>query len=162
MAAATSFVHVLLRLKEQLGVETDRQAAEALGMSDKAFNARKLRGSFPEDKLFALAAKRPELGIDPQYVLTGHRTPGATGREVANIARLAAELELPTDELQQRVAEVAARAIKQKTVEHQRAAAYERLRLFCNAMDDERYQLVHKLAECLARDSVRSGTAPDR
>jgi hypothetical protein len=162
MAAATSFVHVLLRLKEQLGVETDRDAATALGMTDKAFNARKLRGSFPEDKLFALAAKRPELGIDAQYVLTGHRTPGSAGAKAAELARLASELEAATPDLQGRLAALAAQAIRQKTVEERRAEQYDRLRLYCNAMDDERYELVHKLAECLARDSVHVGKAPDR
>lgn len=40
-------------------------------MSKTGFAERKRRGSFPEDKLFALATKRPELGIDVHYVLHG-------------------------------------------------------------------------------------------
>lgn len=60
-------------VEEQLGVQTDREVADALGLSDKALNARKARGVFPEDKLFALAAKRPDLGIDVGYVLSGRR-----------------------------------------------------------------------------------------
>ncbi|HRL94725.1 MAG TPA: helix-turn-helix domain-containing protein [Pseudomonas sp.] len=66
-----NFQGVLLRLKEQLGVETDKEVAELLGMSVKAFTARKARGAFPEDKLLALVALRPDLLIDPSYVLTG-------------------------------------------------------------------------------------------
>ena len=90
---------MLLRLKEQLGVPTDKEAAELLGLSDKAFNARKRRGSFPDDKLLALIAKRPELGLDIDYIVTGtratkfmeisdkhtpdHMQPGQSGREAS-------------------------------------------------------------------------------
>ena len=40
-------------------------------MTKAAFSARKKRGVFPEKELYALAAKRPELGLDVDYVLTG-------------------------------------------------------------------------------------------
>ena len=63
----------LLRLKEQLGVSTDKEVAAVLGLGEKAFNARKKRGAFPEDKLLALTTKRPELGLDVAYILTGER-----------------------------------------------------------------------------------------
>ncbi|MFP5473082.1 MAG: helix-turn-helix domain-containing protein [Gammaproteobacteria bacterium] len=65
------FGAALLRLKQQAGVQHDKEVAELLGMTDKALNARKARGAFPEDKLFALAARRPDLNIDPNYVLHG-------------------------------------------------------------------------------------------
>lgn len=68
-----TFRSILLRLKEQTGLEEDKQVAELLGMSDKAFNARKSRDSFPEDRLFSVLARRPELKIDPLYVLSGDR-----------------------------------------------------------------------------------------
>lgn len=67
----SNFGEALARLKSQLGVTTDREVASALGLGEKAFNARKARGSFPEDKLFALASRRPELKLDPGYVMTG-------------------------------------------------------------------------------------------
>ncbi|CBJ40037.1 putative Transcriptional regulator (putative DNA-binding phage protein) (plasmid) [Ralstonia solanacearum CMR15] len=66
-----NFEKSLLRLKEQLGVSTDKDAADLLGMSDKALNARKRRDSFPTKEVFALAAQRPELGIDPDWIVTG-------------------------------------------------------------------------------------------
>lgn len=66
------FEKVLLRLKERLGVSSDKAVAELLGMGDKALNARKRRGAFPVEKLKALAADRPELGLDVRYVLTGY------------------------------------------------------------------------------------------
>lgn len=72
------FNKALLRLKEQAGIQRDKEIAELLGLTDKAFNARKSRGAFPEDKLFALATRRPDLRIDPNYVLHG-----ATAQEVA-------------------------------------------------------------------------------
>lgn len=66
-----AFDEVLLRLKERLGVTSDKGVAELLGMGEKALNARKRRGSFPVDKLKALAADRPDLRLDVKYVLTG-------------------------------------------------------------------------------------------
>ncbi|HEL7676554.1 TPA: helix-turn-helix domain-containing protein [Stenotrophomonas maltophilia] len=65
------FDQQLLRLKQALRVTEDREAANVLGMTKAAFSARKSRGVFPRDKLFALAAERPELGVDPHFVLTG-------------------------------------------------------------------------------------------
>ena len=65
---------MLLRLKEQLGIPTDKEVAELLGLSDKAFNARKRRDAFPDDKLLALMAKQPELKIDYDYIVTGIRS----------------------------------------------------------------------------------------
>lgn len=61
----------LLRLKQQLGVATDKEAAEQLGLTDKALNARKRRDSFPVKEVFALASARPELGLDPEWIVTG-------------------------------------------------------------------------------------------
>lgn len=68
------FTHKLLRLKQVLGVTEDREVAEALGMTKAAFSERKRRDSFPEDKLRALVSRRPNLALDPQYVLTGARS----------------------------------------------------------------------------------------
>lgn len=67
------FLSALGRLKYELRVSKDMEVAALLGMGDKAFNARKKRNSFPERELLALAAARPELGIDTHYVLTGKR-----------------------------------------------------------------------------------------
>lgn len=61
----------LQRLREALRVSKDKELAEALGLGEKAFNARKARNSFPVKELYALAAKRPDLKIDVSYVLTG-------------------------------------------------------------------------------------------
>lgn len=70
-----AFVGMTERLKEAIGVTTDREVAEALGLSEKAFASRKRRGSFPETELYALVARRPELPIDTAYVLTGEKLP---------------------------------------------------------------------------------------
>lgn len=69
------FGEALLRLKQQTQLHSDKAIAELLGLSEKAFSARKTRDVFPEDKLFALAAKRPDLEIDVAYVLAGSRQP---------------------------------------------------------------------------------------
>ena len=68
---ASVFDQQLLRLKSALGVTADQQVAEALGLSKAALSDRKKRGAFPEDKLWALAQRRPELQLNPFWVLSG-------------------------------------------------------------------------------------------
>lgn len=65
------FEEATLRLKQQLQTSEDKQVAEALGMTGNAWTKRKTRDAFPENELYALAAKRPDLKIDVAYVLTG-------------------------------------------------------------------------------------------
>lgn len=83
------FAHALLRLKEQLGVQSDKEVAALLEMSPTAFADRKKRDAFPEDKLFAYAAKHPQQKLDVAYVLTG--TPAQIHAAMADI-RAAAEI----------------------------------------------------------------------
>lgn len=66
-----AFEGAVLRLKQAAGVRTEKELAALLGMDASAFNKRKRRGSFPREHLEALAAARPDLRIDVQYVLTG-------------------------------------------------------------------------------------------
>lgn len=87
------FVGALNRLKESLGVSKDKQVAEALGMSDKALNARKARHSFPEIELLALSARRPELKLDVAYVLTGERVSDWQRTQLALTAETILEME---------------------------------------------------------------------
>ena len=65
------FDEQLLRLKQVVKLAEDQDVAVLLGMSKAAFSDRKKRDAFPDDKLAALAVRRPELGIDVSYVLTG-------------------------------------------------------------------------------------------
>ena len=65
------FEEATLRLKQQLKVTEDKAVAGALGMTGNAWTMRKRRRNFPETELYALAAKRPDLGLDVHYVLTG-------------------------------------------------------------------------------------------
>lgn len=62
---------VLLRLKERVGVGSDKALADLLGMGEKALNARKKRGVSMKDKVLVLAADRPDLELDVGYILTG-------------------------------------------------------------------------------------------
>ncbi|QBH95753.1 transcriptional regulator [Limnobaculum zhutongyuii] len=71
MTHQQSFSCRLLRLKEQLGIQHDKDIAVLLGLGVTAFSGRKERGSFPVNHLLALAAKRPDLHIDFTYVLNG-------------------------------------------------------------------------------------------
>ena len=77
-----AFLQFLLRLKEQIGVAADKDAAALLGLSSKALTARKRRNSIPDTELYALSAKRPDLNLDVQYILTGERTPKTHHHEV--------------------------------------------------------------------------------
>lgn len=61
----------LARLKSTLNVSEDQQVAQALGLSKYALADRKRRGSFPVKKLMELKIRRPELGLDDTYILTG-------------------------------------------------------------------------------------------
>lgn len=70
-----AFQKFLLRLKEALGVAADKDVAALLGFESRAFAARKRRNSIPDTELYALSAKRPELNLDVQYILTGERPP---------------------------------------------------------------------------------------
>lgn len=66
-----NFDHILLRLKQVLGVTTDKEVAQALAMSKTALAERKRRDAFPVEKLMILAAKNE--AVDTAYVLTGRR-----------------------------------------------------------------------------------------
>lgn len=66
-----SFDEITLRLKPQLKTTEDKVVAKFLGFKPSAWVNRKKRDAFPEKELYALAAKRPDLNIDVQYVLTG-------------------------------------------------------------------------------------------
>ena len=68
------FLNAVNRLKTALGVSKDKEVAAALGISEKAFNARKTRNSFPLDDLLRLAESRPELNVE--NILYGGPTSG--------------------------------------------------------------------------------------
>ncbi|MCK9606218.1 MAG: helix-turn-helix domain containing protein [Methylomonas sp.] len=65
------FEEATLRLKQQLKVTEDKEAAELLGLNASAWAKRKKRESFPTKEVFALATQRPELGLDPDWIVTG-------------------------------------------------------------------------------------------
>ncbi len=65
------FEEATLRLKQQLAVTQDKEVASYLGLSPRAWAGRKQSENFPEVELYALAAKRPDLKINVDYVLTG-------------------------------------------------------------------------------------------
>jgi transcriptional regulator with XRE-family HTH domain len=71
-----NFENQLFRLKEALGLSEEQEVAIALNMSKAALSVRKKRGAFPEEKLWALAQKRPDLKIDVLAVLTGISSKG--------------------------------------------------------------------------------------
>ncbi|MBF1164463.1 MAG: helix-turn-helix domain-containing protein [Dechloromonas agitata] len=68
------FDRQLIRLKEALGVTEDQDVANALGLSKAALSDRKKRGAFPDDKLLALIAKRPDLRLDFDYITIGRHS----------------------------------------------------------------------------------------
>ncbi|MFU2080630.1 helix-turn-helix domain-containing protein [Avibacterium endocarditidis] len=68
-----NFENQLKRAKECLGVKSDAAFAKAIEMPVTTFSSRKKEQKFPEKELFALKAKRPELNLDMDYILLGHR-----------------------------------------------------------------------------------------
>lgn len=59
------------RIKTQVGLSKDKEIAGLLGMSTTAFSERKKRNSVPIKEVFALAQKRPDMGLDPDWIVTG-------------------------------------------------------------------------------------------
>ena len=79
------FLETLERLKRELRVSKDLEVANFLGLSKTAFAERKKRAVFPEEKLWLLAAERPDLDIDVLAVLTGISSAGQA--EIARHSR---------------------------------------------------------------------------
>lgn len=141
-----NFLAALLRLKEQLVMQTDKQVADALGMSATAFNQRKARAAFPETEVLALSARRPELKLDVTYVLTGERVSELQREQMAV--------------LNQTVQATGDAALIEKTVDaHKEVAAlqkrrkdaYKRHQSVLDLCTDEDMEMVMQLAVRLAR-----------
>lgn len=160
----SDFGGALVRLKEQLGVSLDTEVAAALGMSREAFNSRKVRGRFPDDKLFALMSKRPELKIDATYVLTGNRDAAPVeralseqlaafaGRLAAQGVDVAAASKVLADGIQQSVGVAAGRK-----------AHYQLLEAYLNGVDDATLQLITDVVVRIARDAeVQARSKPGK
>lgn len=89
-----NFDEQLLRLKQAVKLTADQDVAALLGMSKEAFHQRKKRDAFPEDKLFALATKRPDLNLDVLGILAGDKKHAAIK---LTVAELEAALEFDND-----------------------------------------------------------------
>lgn len=138
------FLLAVNRLKEALAVDKDQQVAEVLGLSAAAFSDRKRRGAFPTDKLFALVAKRPDLGIDVGYVLSGVKARGAAAAENArDLATLSAQAETLLEPNRAKLlASIVAGSITRKTqAGAARKADYEQLLLSLDSLDEPRFRL---------------------
>lgn len=125
---------ILLRLKERLGVDSDRAIAEMLGIGEKALNARKSRGVSIEKELRALAQQRPELGLDVGYILTGEGLTGLRKAEAGLIAQLAATGRMPgaslaMASLEEEERRISARKDRLRTIERQ----------LCSTLDDAEF-----------------------
>lgn len=87
-----SFEAALSRLKHALRVSNDTEVASALGMNKTAFAERKRRGSFPDRQLLALAAEKPELGLDVSYILNGYTAKDTAAEMIKNFGPRLKEL----------------------------------------------------------------------
>lgn len=99
------FQEATLRLKQQLKVTEDQEAAVILGLTKHAWMGRKKRDSFPAKEVFALAAQRPELELDPDWIVTGVSTKVQTaGNREASLLECYRKL---TDREQKKLLEIA-------------------------------------------------------
>ena len=74
------------RLKSQVGLSKDREIAELIGLSITAFAERKRRDSIPIKDIFQLAKNRPELGLDPDWIVSGtSKVIGTTSADEASL-----------------------------------------------------------------------------
>lgn len=69
------FVDFLYRIKQSLDLKQDKDVADFLGLSEKAFSARKNRNSIPEQQLRMAAAEHPNLQIDVDYIFRPKQNP---------------------------------------------------------------------------------------
>lgn len=148
MNSVDLFLNALNRLKEALGVSKDKQVADALGLSDKALNARKTRDSFPEMEVVALIARRPELKLDVSYVLTGERVSDWQRDQFELTAKTILEMEPEGDgPLHQSLLKAIKTVGKQQTV---RQPEFDRLQEALSHHDDEEFKVVLEQAFTLA------------
>lgn len=130
------------RLKQVLGAFEDKQVTEALDLSPSAYSDRKRRGAFPEDKVLALAVRRPDLQIDVHYVLTGERLT-ARQRAMTEAALAATEQADLDDATKRELRETLTRAQQNlATLNAQRKGRYEVLNELLNDCSDETLELV--------------------
>lgn len=71
---ALSTRQVLARIKEQLGLDTDIELADAMGVGIRRIHNWKHRNTVPTEEIVAICGKE---GLDLQYILTG---PGPSGQ----------------------------------------------------------------------------------
>jgi len=142
------FLATLNRLKESIDASKDKEVAEALGLSDKALNARKTRNSFPELEVVALLARRPELNLDATYVLTGERVSDWQRNQLALTAKTVLEMEPEGDgPLHQSLLKAVKVVGSQQTV---RQPEFDRLQEVLSHHDDDEFKMVLELAFTLA------------
>lgn len=70
----SGFGPVIERLKAALGLRTDKDVADALGMKASTFGERRKRGTLPFEELLRLADSR---NVDLRWLLTGRQGAGA-------------------------------------------------------------------------------------
>lgn len=142
-----SFEEAALRLKQQLRVKTDKEVAEAIGLSAVAWVGRKNRGNFPEKELRALAQQRPDLGLDVEYVLTGGLLTQREREHLASARALTQQLPVEDAEKQRLLALLDDGFLRQATQNAARLQPYMQLMEMLNSCSDESLRLVLLTAE---------------
>lgn len=145
------FLSQVLRLKEALRVESDKEAAETLGIKPTTFNEKKRRGAFPEKELRALAQQRPELGINVEYVLTGGRLSARQHSNQEKARQFTQALDA-SSESQERLQDLLERAgVAMASGNASRARVYDDINEVLRLSSDETVALVLTLAVKLFR-----------
>lgn len=136
------FDRQLIRLKDALGVTEDQEVAKALGLSKAAFSDRKKRGVFPDDKLFTLSMKHPELSIDVYFVLTGSPSPAdRVGEQLQAAAKFQAGA--PVTDGSEQVASLLAKAmVDHAALRASRKEKMSELNALLDGCSDEDFELI--------------------
>ncbi len=138
------FEEVALRLKQEVGVTLDREVAELIGLTPRAWAGRKKADSFPEESLYALTAKRPDLKIDVSYVLTGQRLPAGVSQPLqAAVHAVGQQPEMASAITQSIAATAQKERLNQQTIESLRTLLH-----WCSEADQD---LLLAIARRLAR-----------
>jgi hypothetical protein len=145
----TPFEEKLLRLKQELGVATDGEVAEALGLSKASLSDRKRRNSFPFDLVFSLSDRRPSGALDVVYVITGERISGHAHASAEAVLRVTHER---GDEELMRIARAVAEAAAAR--QRGRQGQYKLLMDLADNCDDERLELAVNVMRALVQAST--------
>ena len=139
---AVIFEEHLKRAKESIGVSTDKDFAEVLGINPKTFSRKRNKLDFPTDELLQMSIAKPHLNIDLGYILTGVKS------NSFNLG-LMNQVKLASDNMPEEAAAKVMKDVIDQTVRHnlntaKRITDIETMAVFFADMNDDFFEQTRK------------------